>query len=227
MANYTVNTWNSGDTITKTKMDRLEAGAAAALPSADAPELIRDTIGTALVAGSNMTVTVSDAGDTITLASSGAGGGGYATVADEGSSLTQRATLNIIGRNVAAVDNAGSSRTDVTVRDVATVHTVGNSTASLTLDAASSSGPVKTITLNANCTFTFSAVTSGLEMWMVLVLTQDATGSRLVTWPGSVKWSPGAAPTLSTPAGAVDRVLVTTYDGGTIWYGDVIGKNYA
>lgn len=39
-------------------------------------ELIRDTIGTALVAGSNMTITVNDAGDTITLAASGAGGGG-------------------------------------------------------------------------------------------------------------------------------------------------------
>jgi len=38
-------------------------------------EQARDAIGTALVAGSGMTVTVSDAGDTITLASSGGGGG--------------------------------------------------------------------------------------------------------------------------------------------------------
>lgn len=38
-------------------------------------ELIRDTVGAALVAGSNMTITVNDAGDTITLASSGGGGG--------------------------------------------------------------------------------------------------------------------------------------------------------
>lgn len=44
MTNYTVNSWTTGDTITKTKMDRLEAGAAAALPSADAPALIRSTI---------------------------------------------------------------------------------------------------------------------------------------------------------------------------------------
>lgn len=74
MANYTANTWTTGDTITKTKMDRLEAGAAAALPSADAPELIRDTIGTALAAGSNVTITPNDAGDTITIAASGSGG---------------------------------------------------------------------------------------------------------------------------------------------------------
>jgi hypothetical protein len=37
MPNYTPNTWNSGDIVTKTKLDRLEAGVAAALPSADAP----------------------------------------------------------------------------------------------------------------------------------------------------------------------------------------------
>lgn len=39
---------------------------------------------------------------------------GYATVQDEGSSLTQRATLNFIGA-VSCVDNSGSSRTDCTV----------------------------------------------------------------------------------------------------------------
>ena len=34
MTNYSPNTWNSGDVVTKAKVDRLEAGAAAALPSA-------------------------------------------------------------------------------------------------------------------------------------------------------------------------------------------------
>ena len=41
-------------------------------------ELARDAIGAALVAGSNVTITVSDAGDTITIASSGGGGGSAA-----------------------------------------------------------------------------------------------------------------------------------------------------
>lgn len=43
------------------------------------------------------------------------GGGGYATIQDEGSALTARATLNLIGPTVAAADNSGSSRTDVTL----------------------------------------------------------------------------------------------------------------
>lgn len=40
------------------------------LLEADGPELIRDTMGTALVPGSNVTITVSDGADTITIASS-------------------------------------------------------------------------------------------------------------------------------------------------------------
>jgi len=58
----------------------LKQGAAipswAALASADISDLaefIRDTIGTALVAGSNATVTVNDAGDTITIAATATG----------------------------------------------------------------------------------------------------------------------------------------------------------
>lgn len=37
------------------------------------------------------------------------------TIQDEGTSLTQRPTFNFIGAGVTAVDNAGSSRTDITI----------------------------------------------------------------------------------------------------------------
>jgi hypothetical protein len=47
---------------------RVAAGITGKLDTSAAPELIRDTIGTALVAGSNVTLTVDDAGDTITIA---------------------------------------------------------------------------------------------------------------------------------------------------------------
>lgn len=39
----------------------------------------------------------------------------YATVQDEGSALTQRATINFIGGSISCVDNAGASRTDCTI----------------------------------------------------------------------------------------------------------------
>ncbi len=40
---------------------------------------------------------------------------GYATVAEEGSSLTQRSILNFIGVSMTCVDNAGATRTDCTL----------------------------------------------------------------------------------------------------------------
>lgn len=82
---------------------------------------------------------------------------------------------------------------------------------------------VHTATLNANCTFTFTALASGLASGMVLILTQDGTGSRTVTWPGSVVWPGGSAPTLSTAAASVDVLTFLSVDGGTTWFGFLTG----
>lgn len=119
----------------------------------------------------------------------------------------------------------GIEDADARLTFLSAVHAVGNSGAALTL-SASTTGAVKTVTLNANCTFTLSGATSGVVAYLELVLTQDSGGSRTVTWPASVKW-PGGAPTLSTAAFAVDRVVLTSYNGGTTWFGDLVGKAYA
>jgi len=67
----------------------------------------------------------------------------------------------------------------------------------------------------ANEVFTFTAPTrSGT---FIIKLKQDATGSRTATWPASVKWVGGAAPTLST-AGASEDIITFYYDG-TSYYG--------
>ena len=54
----------------------------------------------------------------------GAGGGGsasgYVTVQEEGAALTARSVLNFIGPNVTAGDDAGNSRTNVTILGGAT-----------------------------------------------------------------------------------------------------------
>jgi hypothetical protein len=62
---------------------------------------------------------------------------------------------------------------------------------------------------------------------MTLVLTQDATGSRSATWPASVKWPGGVAPTLTTTPGKTDIVTLITYDQGAAWRGFTSGLNYA
>lgn len=58
------------------------ADTSALVTTTSAPELIRDTIGSALVAGSNITITVSDPSDTITIAASGGVTDAYKTATD-------------------------------------------------------------------------------------------------------------------------------------------------
>ncbi len=53
---------------------------------------------------------------------------------------------------------------------------------------------------------------------LVLIIVQDATGGRLITWSGmTIKWVDGTAPTLSTAANAED--IVSFYFDGTNYYG--------
>ncbi len=56
-------------------------------------------------------------------------------------------------------------------------------------------------------------------------LTQDAT-PRAYTWPASFKWPGGVAGAVSTGAGAVDLLELTTFDNGTTWRAVLI-NNFA
>lgn len=120
---------------------------------------------------------------------------------------------------------APASATDGVRVGASLVHAVGNSGASLTLDAASALGFIKTVTLTANCTVTLTGAITGQESTLELLLTQNGTGGWAVTWPAAVKWEDGP-PTLATTAGAINRVVLTSYDGGTTWLGELVGKGY-
>lgn len=91
------------------------------------------------------------------------------------------------------------------------VYAIGNSGTTKTIDRIN--GNYQTITMNNNCTFTF---TSGLMIGdtITLELTQDSTGSRLATWPPNFK-KVGGTLTLSTGVNAVD-VIKFAWDG-TNW----------
>ena len=105
---------------------------------------------------------------------------------------------------------------------------VANATSGATDTIDLEDGNVHNVTLTANCTFTFSnPPASGTSGSFTLFLNQDGTGSRTATWPGSVKWAGGTAPTLTTTASRTDILVFTTIDGGTIWYGAVSGQDFS
>jgi len=68
---------------------------------------------------------------------------------------------------------------------------------------------------NANETFTFTAPSNPCNL--VLVLKQYSTGGKAATWPATVMWPGGNAPTLSTGNNAID--IISFYYDGTNYYG--------
>jgi len=91
--------------------------------------------------------------------------------------------------------------------------------ASTTINTALGNQFVISLGINIT-TLTFTNVPANTRVYtMTLYLVQDATGGRTVTWPVSVKWPGGSAPTLTTTGTKQDIVTLTTYDGGSTWLG--------
>jgi len=95
----------------------------------------------------------------------------------------------------------------------------GNSSTADTIDF--SAGSIHKSTLTGNCTYTFTAPT-GVSRVQLLIYT--GAGSYAVTWPASVKWTGGTAPTITTTASKVD-IVTFVYDG-TNYFGS-ISQNYS
>ena len=100
-----------------------------------------------------------------------------------------------------------------------------NSGTSYTIDLTS--GNTFNITLTGNCAFTFAnPPQSGTAGSFTLMLTQDATGTRIPTWPTAVRWPGGTAPTLTTTSAHADILVFATVNGGTVWYGTTSAQDY-
>ena len=82
-------------------------------------------------------------------------------------------------------------------------------------------------TLTENVTYTFSnPAASGKVSSFVLKIKQDASASGYtVTFPGTVDFVGGTAPTLTATANAIDTFVIFTTDGGTIYNLLVAGQD--
>lgn len=94
-----------------------------------------------------------------------------------------------------------------------------NSSTAITL--ALTNGTVQIITLTGNATITMPTAVSGKSF--TLLLKQDATGSRTVTW-STVSWPGGTAPTITSTASKLDKYVFIS--DGTSWFGSTAGQNY-
>ena len=82
-------------------------------------------------------------------------------------------------------------------------------------------------TLSSSAVFTFiNAPSDGLAKTFSLVLIQDGTGGRTITFANTVYWSGGAIPPATTGASSKDLWTFTTYDGGSTYVGTLAVKDF-
>ena len=142
-------------------------------------------------------------------------------------------TLPIANGGTGATTLAGASIVTYTGTETLTNKTLTNPTVTNyveTLYAANTgtaitvslaNGTVQQLTLTGNATITMPTAVAGKSF--IIMLKQDATGSRSVTW-STVTWPSATAPTITGTASKQD--IYSFFSDGTNWYGTTIGQNY-
>lgn len=166
-----------------------------------------------IVAGSGVTVTKNNG--KYTISASGASGDVVGPA-----SATDNAIARFDSTTGKLIQNSGPQITDDGELDMNT-GSIGFTMQTATGDGTTTidwgSGNHFDFTFGAaNETFTFTdPANPGV---FTLSLTQDSVGSRTATWPASVKWPAGTAPTLTTTATTGYDIIAFRFDG-TNYYG--------
>ncbi len=126
----------------------------------------------------------------------------------------------------AALPKAGGTVTGTVVFGAAITEDAETLTGtSTTIDLATATNFVHDLT--GATTYTFSnPATTGNATAFTLKIIQDST-ARAITWPASVDWAGGTAPTLTATNNGVDVFVFYTIDGGTTYYGFTAGQAMA
>jgi hypothetical protein len=136
--------------------------------------------------------------------------------------ITCIGTLHVDGATtLAAADMEDTILTRPTIKDYGeTINAVGNLTGAKTFDLTL--GNIVTGTVTGATTLTFSNPSAtGIACSFTFIVTNGA--AFVITWPASVDWPGGTAPTLT--ASGIDILTFITIDAGTTWRGFLAGKD--
>lgn len=112
--------------------------------------------------------------------------------------------------------NGGTSATSANAARVAINKGTQALTDAATIATDASTSNVFTVTLGGSRTLgaPTNLAAGATYIW---IITQDGTGSRTLSYNSVFKWPGGAAPTLSTAAGAVDVICAVSPDGTNLY----------
>jgi len=170
----------------------------------------------------------------VRLGSSSTGGDGFVGTAsnDDLSIITNNSTRMTIDTsgNVGIGASSPAHELDVngTVnaeRLILDSETITSSSNAATIDLSTGDNFVHDLTENVTYTFSNPGASGKVSAFSLKVI-QGST-ARTITWPSSVDWAAGTAPTLSTANDAVDVFVFFTHDGGTTYYGFTAGQAMA
>jgi len=106
------------------------------------------------------------------------------------------------------------------IKDFGITHNAITSTSNaITADCATGNSFYHLLTENTTFTLSNPPATGTFGQITIFLKQDGAGGAYTVTWPASVVWPGGTAPTISTGNDALDAVSLVTIDAGTTWYG--------
>lgn len=167
----------------------------------------------------NSAVTVDDNGRVIAAVDSG----GYGFASGTARVLFDSSTVVLDLLAISSGASLSIGETGVSIQNGVLLMNVGASVGGTEVDWRTSNHQQITLSSSPTLTFVDPAYATGGELPSILFfkVIQDGTGSREITWPSSVKWAGGTAPTLTTDGSAVD--LIQFVFDGSDYYGTVLG----
>jgi len=107
------------------------------------------------------------------------------------------------------------------LKDYAIKHNaVSSSSGTVVLDLTTGNSFVTTLTENITTVTLSNPPATGIYGQLVWKIIQDgAGGAHTVTFPASVLWPSGTAPTITVTNDAIDEITLRTIDAGTQWRG--------
>ena len=170
------------------------------------------------VSGNNASVSV-EIGDTLNFVVDASGHPFYIRVSDGGANVSTPAATN---------QGAQSGTVSWTPNTAGTYYyqcgnhagMIGTITVTATTTIDLSAGNCITFNQSANTTISFANTSTAMDVTIIRDK-DDTLTARTITWPASVKWNGGSAPTLisSSTSGDNQQFQFLTRDGGLTWYG--------